>query len=141
MTLGRKLLIGVGSLFSLAVIGAASNPQPATTPIPSSTPVVLAAQASKSPTTSPSATPTPLPSPTVAKTPVPTPLPTAKPVVAVPATSSSGYTNSDGNYVPSPTHAAAPPAGATAQCADGTYSFSQHRSGTCSHHGGVAQWL
>jgi hypothetical protein len=30
-----------------------------------------------------------------------------------------------------------PPAGATAQCADGTYSFSQHRSGTCSHHGGV----
>ena len=36
---------------------------------------------------------------------------------------------------------AAPPAGATAQCRDGTYSFSQHRSGTCSHHGGVARWL
>ena len=35
---------------------------------------------------------------------------------------------------------AAPP-GATARCTDGTYSFSQHRSGTCSHHGGVAQWL
>ena len=30
-----------------------------------------------------------------------------------------------------------PPAGATAQCADGTYSFSQHSRGTCSHHGGV----
>ena len=29
---------------------------------------------------------------------------------------------------------------ATAQCDDGTYSFSQHRSGTCSHHGGVGQW-
>ncbi|HYT45260.1 MAG TPA: DUF3761 domain-containing protein, partial [Methylomirabilota bacterium] len=28
-----------------------------------------------------------------------------------------------------------------AKCSDGTYSFSQHRSGTCSHHGGVAQWL
>jgi hypothetical protein len=33
------------------------------------------------------------------------------------------------------------PPGATALCKDGTYSFSQHRSGTCSHHGGVAQWL
>ena len=33
------------------------------------------------------------------------------------------------------------PAGATAVCGDGTYSFSMHRSGTCSHHGGVAEWL
>jgi hypothetical protein len=33
------------------------------------------------------------------------------------------------------------PPGATAQCRDGTYSYSQHRSGTCSHHGGVARWL
>ena len=33
------------------------------------------------------------------------------------------------------------PPGATALCRDGTYSYSQHRSGTCSHHGGVAQWL
>jgi len=33
------------------------------------------------------------------------------------------------------------PPGATAQCKDGTYSYSQHHSGTCSHHGGVAVWL
>ena len=33
------------------------------------------------------------------------------------------------------------PAGATAQCRDGSYSFSQHRRGTCSHHGGVAHWI
>jgi len=33
------------------------------------------------------------------------------------------------------------PPGATALCNDGTYSFSQHHSGTCSHHGGVAEWL
>lgn len=33
------------------------------------------------------------------------------------------------------------PQGATALCRDGTYSFSQHRSGTCSHHGGVSKWL
>lgn len=31
--------------------------------------------------------------------------------------------------------------GATAQCADGTYSHSHNHSGTCSSHGGVAQWL
>jgi hypothetical protein len=33
------------------------------------------------------------------------------------------------------------PPGATARCRDGSYSFSQHHSGTCSHHGGVAVWL
>ncbi len=33
------------------------------------------------------------------------------------------------------------PAGATARCRDGTYSYSQHHRGTCSHHGGVAEWL
>lgn len=32
------------------------------------------------------------------------------------------------------------PNGATAQCNDGTYSHSAHRSGTCSHHGGVKTW-
>ncbi len=35
----------------------------------------------------------------------------------------------------------APPPGATARCRDGSYSYSQHHSGTCSHHGGVAVWL
>ena len=30
--------------------------------------------------------------------------------------------------------------GATAICADGWASYSQHRSGTCSHHGGVGSW-
>jgi hypothetical protein len=32
------------------------------------------------------------------------------------------------------------PNGATAKCRDNTYSSSAHRSGTCSRHGGVAQW-
>ena len=52
---------------------------------------------------------------------------------------------------PSPTRTAAPvtprtaaPAlpvsGPTAQCRDGTYSYSANHSGTCSHHGGVAVW-
>lgn len=33
------------------------------------------------------------------------------------------------------------PAGATAQCKDGTYSTSKVHTGACSHHGGVGQWL
>ena len=37
--------------------------------------------------------------------------------------------------------AASPPPGATAHCTDGSYSFSTHHSGSCSHHGGVAAWL
>jgi hypothetical protein len=52
------------------------------------------------------------------------------------------YTNSDGVKVHSPAYSSGGvPAPATAQCRDGTYSFSQHRSGTCSHHGGVDHWL
>ncbi len=54
-----------------------------------------------------------------------------------------GYINSQGQWVPSPqrTPDNQPPAGATAQCRDGTYSFSRSRRGTCSRHGGVARWL
>jgi len=54
-----------------------------------------------------------------------------------------GYINSQGERVPSPTRTAdgKPPAGATAHCRDGTFSFSRTRQGTCSHHGGVAEWL
>ena len=54
-----------------------------------------------------------------------------------------GYINSQGEWVPSPTRTTdgKPPAGATAHCRDGTFSFSRTRQGTCSHHGGVAEWL
>ena len=53
------------------------------------------------------------------------------------------YINSQGEWVPSPTRTAdgKPPEGATAHCRDGTFSFSRTRRGTCSHHGGVAEWL
>ena len=53
------------------------------------------------------------------------------------------YRNSAGVIVHSPARSksGAAPAGASARCQDGTYSFSQHRSGTCSHHGGVNSWL
>lgn len=51
------------------------------------------------------------------------------------------YINVDGKRVQSPTHYSKVPAGATALCRDGTYSFSKNRRGTCSRHGGVSRWL
>jgi hypothetical protein len=54
---------------------------------------------------------------------------------------STHYVNSSGNCVLRPTASPPAPGGASAKCKDGTLSFSQHRSGTCSGHGGVAQWL
>jgi hypothetical protein len=56
-------------------------------------------------------------------------------------TSNGTYVNSKGQTVPRPENCSAPPKDATAQCRDGTYSFSKSRRGTCSHHGGVAKWL
>jgi Protein of unknown function (DUF3761) len=52
------------------------------------------------------------------------------------------YRNRDGETVHSPAHSRSGevPDGATARCQDGTWSFSRHRSGTCSRHGGVAAW-
>ena len=56
-------------------------------------------------------------------------------------TSNGTYMNSAGQTVKRPENCSGAPQGATAQCRDGTYSFSQSRRGTCSHHGGVARWL
>jgi Protein of unknown function (DUF3761) len=52
------------------------------------------------------------------------------------------YRNHDGQTVHAPAHSRSGdiPDGATAQCRDGTWSFSRHHSGTCSRHGGVAAW-
>jgi hypothetical protein len=50
------------------------------------------------------------------------------------------YKNSTGKCTNSPTKAPSWPAGASAKCFDGTFSFSASRRGTCSHHGGVSQW-
>lgn len=56
---------------------------------------------------------------------------------------SDTYVNKAGHVVHVPAHTVGggPPDGATAHCGDNTYSFSQNRRGTCSHHGGVAEWL
>jgi len=70
-----------------------------------------------------------------------------RPTTPASTTSESGlsndnhYQNSAGESVHSPAYSNTVPAGATAQCSDVTYSFSEHRQGTCSPHGGVMQWL
>lgn len=48
------------------------------------------------------------------------------------------YENVSGHCVHSPSSSSA---GATARCRDGTFSYSEHASGTCSYHGGVAIWI
>jgi Protein of unknown function (DUF3761) len=114
----------------------------------------------------PQAQPTPSPTPTVTRGPCANhdssdsvcahrseappakPAPSPTPQATAPATapgpcSADYYRNSDGVCVHRPVKSqdSGVPQGATAQCRDGSYSFSQHRSGTCSHHGGVAKWL
>jgi hypothetical protein len=55
----------------------------------------------------------------------------------VSATSGGASTVSAPTTTTPPKPASRPP-GATAKCNDGTYSYSAHHSGSCSHHGGVA---
>ena len=70
-------------------------------------------------------------------------IPIYRPVQSHDLSNDNYYTNTAGNTVHSPAYSEdnSIPVGATAQCRDGTYSFSQSRRGTCSHHGGVASWL
>ena len=67
------------------------------------------------------------PAPRAVPPPASRPVPRAAPAPRAPVTGQN--TNPSG------------PNGATAKCRDGTMSFSAHRSGTCSRHGGVAQWF
>jgi hypothetical protein len=106
------------------------SPTPTPTPTPTDTPcTLLGTDACGLPTPTPTHSPTPTPTPTPTHTPTHTPTPTPTPT-----------------HSPTPpptTHITPPPtpySGPTAICNDGTYSYSQTRSGTCSHHGGVRQW-
>jgi len=53
--------------------------------------------------------------------------------------STSGYSGGS-SYFSTPSQKTVSSNGATARCRDGSYSYSQNRRGTCSHHGGVAVW-
>jgi hypothetical protein len=62
-----------------------------------------------------------------------------QPIVVAPTTCGEDYyKNVDGNCIRRPSSS---PSGASAKCRDGSYSYSAHRQGTCSGHGGVASWL
>jgi hypothetical protein len=73
-----------------------------------------------------------------ADTPPPIPAPSESQLVE-----HGSYINKDGIRVHSPAHTknGEQPEGATAQCRDGSYSFSRHHRGTCSHHGGISHWF
>ncbi len=82
----------------------------------------------------PQAQPKPAPSPTTQ---------TTAPATSPGTCAADYYRNGDGVCVHRPVkvQGSAVPQGATAHCRDGSYSFSQHHRGVCSHHGGVANWL
>ncbi|MBS4729520.1 DUF3761 domain-containing protein [Mycobacterium sp. SM1] len=68
----------------------------------------------------------------------------ASPAAAQPVCQEGYYYEQDLNEcVHRPEAAPTPPPGATAKCADGTYSFSQHPHDdwTCSGHGGAVEYL
>src|SRR6476646_3741613 len=111
----------------------ASSPSAHPVPPPVSSP-------SASPSTTAPAAPTPprTVAPPPATTQVPTHAPRAPAPTPAPRPPATTQAPIEAPPAPLPT---GPPAGATALCNDGTYSFSQHHQGTCSHHGVVAQWL
>jgi hypothetical protein len=124
----------IAGLFLIGAINSAIAP-PATSPAGKSvaqvgsSPTQPVARASASPSQAATASPSPSPSPQPSPSPSPIASPTHAAAVAPP--------------VPPPApdpYAAAKAAGATAVCADGTWSYSKTRSGTCSHHGGVHWW-
>ena len=78
---------------------------------------------------------------TAAATPPATPAAAAAPAATTPAAPAAAKTSTATKSVPTATASNTDPTGATAKCKDGTYSKSQHHSGTCSSHGGVAEWL
>jgi len=141
--------IGMPPLTSPTPAASASVPAPTAAPVPAAPAPVSAPTAASALAPAPVAgAPVPARAPGVAAAPAHSPAPAvAPPAAQAPPTVGSScdenthYVNSDGVCVARPTAATTPPAGATAKCVDGDYSFTRHRQGSCSGHGGVAQWL
>ncbi|HSX18312.1 MAG TPA: DUF3761 domain-containing protein [Candidatus Saccharimonadales bacterium] len=128
--LKKAVVISVVGIFGLVGIGSLGNSTKNQVNTPITNPSPSAVQGAQTTQQSPIDT-------------TPTPTPIAEPAAnSEPLNCPNGtYVNSDGSTVCSPYAAPSAPAGAAARCVDGSYSFSQHRSGTCSHHAGVAEWL
>jgi Protein of unknown function (DUF3761) len=71
----------------------------------------------------------------------PAPAPAAAPAAPAAAPAAQPKSATASKSAPTAKAGSTDPTGATAKCKDGTYSKSQHHSGTCSSHGGVAEWL
>lgn len=139
-TKAKVILLGIGIFLVAETIGNMSSPK---TAVEGTQTVVPTVEVTITPTDSPTPTDTPAPTTyTAPQTYDNTQTTTSATDQSTGLSNDNYYTNSSGNQVHSPAYSnnGDVPAGATAMCADGTYSFSQHRSGTCSHHGGVAQW-
>ena len=149
----RGALIGAGVLF---IGGAALGGCDSGTAIPTISGNVSTITTIPTDTTTTIATTTTTPVTSTVDVPIVTTVPLPAPTTveaAVPQQGSGGsggsetscgsdsYVNSDGQCVHDPVQAPSAPTGATAKCQDGSYSFSKHHSGTCSGHGGVAEWL
>jgi len=101
------------------------------------------------PTPTSTLTPTITNTATITDTPTTTSIPTITDTPTVTFTSTRTPTSTPTN-IPRPSFTSIPNIilptidslqGITAICHDGTYSYSQHQRGTCSHHGGVMQWI
>lgn len=136
---GLILLMAGASMAGGGSAPSTDQPLPQITTPPSTSRVVV-----ESPSPTPPPSPSPSPSPSQSPQPVYSPAQSSTSESSYNDTGSCGedyYRNSDGACVHRPVSSDTAPPGATAQCRDGTYSFSQHRSGTCSGHGGVERWL
>ena len=78
---------------------------------------------------------------TIAATPEPTATPTPQPATTAAAQPAGAAAALPLAPAIQPVPAEPQPGQPTAICNDGTLSYSQHRRGTCSHHGGVREWL
>jgi uncharacterized protein DUF3761 len=139
----KPVFWAIGIIGFLAILGGSSSSNTAVKGIQTTITPTIEATASITAvpiTQIPTATPTKKPI-YIAPTSAPTPIPTTTTTSSQGLSNDNYYTNSDGNEVHSPAYSNSVPAGATAICGDETYSFSQSRRGTCSHHGGVSQWL
>lgn len=131
LVLGFAVLTGCGDIAAPAtVITTTTTPPPMTYPVPAA-PVTSTTTPTSTTTSSPTSV-----QPLVPAAPSPVAAPPKKAVTAECGT--DYYRNVDGNCVHRP---GGDPAGASAKCKDGSYSYSQNRRGTCSGHGGVATWL
>jgi Protein of unknown function (DUF3761) len=139
-------LLSVSAMASTAASQPPASPSDSSSPSAATTaPPKSVAESKPAPTSKPTAIPQPSPSasPTSKPTPVPTAAPTAVPTALPPAAPPAAVPAPPAPPAPAPPadpYAAATAAGASAVCADGTWSFSANRSGTCSHHGGVHWW-